>query len=85
MSLARRVAILICAACPLFAAPPLTTIQDTIYKADGTKFNGTAVISWLPFDASDSSKIGLQSLTVSIVNGNFRVQLVPNSHVTPAG
>ena len=85
MSLARRVAILICAACPLFAAPPLTTIQDTIYKADGTKFNGTAVISWLPFDASDSSKIGLQSLTVSIVNGNFRVQLVPNSNVTPAG
>ena len=85
MSLARRVAILICAAGPLLAAPPLTTIQDTIYKADGTKFNGTAVISWLPFDASDSSKIGLQSLTVSIVNGNFRVQLVPNSNVTPAG
>jgi hypothetical protein len=85
MSLARKVAILICAAGPLLAAPTLTTIQDTIYKADGTKFNGTAVISWRPFDASDNSKIGLQSLTVSIVNGNFRVQLVPNSNITPAG
>jgi len=85
MSLARKVAILICAAGPLLAAPALTTIQDTIYKADGNKFNGTALISWLPFDASDSSKIGLQSLTVSIVNGNFHVQLVPNSNVTPAG
>lgn len=82
MFLARKVAILICAAGPLLAAPPLTTIQDTIYKADGTKFNGAALVSWLPFDASDSSKIGLQSLTVPIVNGAFRVQLVPNSNAT---
>ena len=60
MSLARKAAIfLICAALSLQAAPKLTTIQDSIYKADGTRFNGTAIISWTPFDASDSSKIGL--------------------------
>ena len=25
----------------LAAAPPLSTIQDTLYKADGSRFNGT--------------------------------------------
>jgi len=84
MALARLAAILICAAFPLFAAPKLTTIQDTIYKADGTRFNGNAVISWVPFDTSDNSKIGLQSITVQITNGAFRVQLVPNADATPA-
>jgi hypothetical protein len=83
MSLARKAAILFCAALALPAAPTLTTIQDTIYKADGTKFTGIAVISWTPFDADDSSKIGLQSLTVKITNGAFRVQLVPNSDASP--
>jgi hypothetical protein len=28
-----------------FAHPPLTTIQDTLYKADGTKFSGLLNIS----------------------------------------
>jgi hypothetical protein len=84
MSLARQAAILICAVFPMFAAPRLTTIQDTLYKADGTRFNGTANISWTAFDSSDNSKIGLQSLTVQITNGAFRVQLVPNADVTPA-
>ena len=83
MSLARQAAIILSAALPLLAAPTLTTIQDDIYKADGTRFNGTAVISWMPFDASDSSKIGLQNLTVQIINGAIRVQLVPNSNATP--
>jgi hypothetical protein len=83
MSLARNAAIIMCAAFPLLAAPTLTTIQDTIYKADGTKFNGTAIISWNAFDANDSSKIGLQSLTVQIINGAIRVQLVPNSNANP--
>ncbi len=83
MSLARKMAIILCAALPLSAAPTLTTIQDTIYKADGTKFNGTAVISWSTFDANDTSHIGMQSLTVQIINGFLRVQLVPNSNATP--
>lgn len=83
MSLARKAAIILCAAFPLLAAPALTTIQDTIYKADGTRFNGTVVITWMPFDASDDSKIGLQSLTTQIINGSVRIQLVPNSNAIP--
>jgi hypothetical protein len=83
MSLARSAAILFCAAISLTAAPKVTIIQDTIYKADGTRFNGIAVVSWMPFDTSDSSVIGLQSLTLQIVNGFVRVQLVPNTDATP--
>ena len=67
----------------LWAAPSLTTIQDVLYKADGTRFNGTAVIGWKSFEASDTSAITMHNLTVKIVDGQFRVQLVPNAGVTP--
>jgi hypothetical protein len=65
------------------AAPPLTTIQDVLYKADGTRFNGTVTISWTSFQAMDNSTIATQSVTVKIVDGNLRVQLVPTTTSTP--
>jgi len=65
------------------AAPPLTTIQDVLYKADGTRFNGTVTINWSSFTAADQSAIATQVITVKIVDGNLRVQLVPNATVTP--
>jgi hypothetical protein len=67
------------------AGPPLTTIQDVLYKADGTRFNGTLVIGWNSFQAADSSAIVTQSTTVKVVDGNLRVQLVPSTTATPAG
>ena len=66
------------------AGPPLTTIQDVLYKADGTRFNGTATISWTSFQAMDNSTIATQSTTVKIVDGNLHVQLVPTTTSTPA-
>src|SRR5438552_8208313 len=66
------------------AGPPLTTIQDVLYKADGTRFNGTLTISWTSFEASDRSAITTQSLTVTVVGGNLRVQLVPTTAAVPA-
>jgi hypothetical protein len=65
------------------AAPPLTTIQDVLYKADGTRFNGTVTISWTSFQAMDNSTIATQSVTVKIVDGNLHVQLVPTTTSTP--
>jgi hypothetical protein len=65
------------------AAPPLTTIQDVLYKADGTRFNGTVTISWTSFQAMDNSTIATQSITVKIMDGNLRVQLVPTTTSTP--
>src|SRR5262249_25804838 len=65
--------------------PPLTTIQDVLYKADGSRFNGILTIGWNSFQASDNSTIVMQSATVKVVDGNLRVQLVPSATATPAG
>lgn len=67
----------------LWAAPPLTTIQDVLYKADGTAFNGTLFIEWKSFVAVDNSYIAGHSLTVPVVKGILRVQLVPTGDATP--
>ncbi len=65
-----------------WAAPPLTTIQDVLYKADGTPFNGTLMIEWRSFEAVDTSYIATHSLTAPIVNGVLRVQLVPTTNAS---
>jgi len=70
--------------CPVLAGPPLTTIQDVLYKADGTRFNGTLSISWTSFQAVDNTSVVTQSTTVKVLNGNLRVELVPNTTSTPA-
>jgi hypothetical protein len=66
------------------AAPPLTTIQDVLYKADGTRFNGTLTISWNSFQAADASAIVTQSTTVKVQDGLLRVQLVPTTTGSPS-
>ncbi len=70
--------------CPVLAGPPLTTIQDVLYKADGTRFNGTLTIGWTSFQAVDNTSVVAQSTTVRVLNGNLRVALVPNTTSTPA-
>lgn len=65
------------------AAPPLTTIQDALYKADGRPFNGTLSISWNSFEAIDRSAIAMQAITTTVVNGILSVQLVPTTTATP--
>ena len=80
----RLMAISLAATGLLLAQPSVTTIQDTIYKADGSVFSGTAVINWNPFETGDTANIGMQSLTVPIVNGAIYVQLVPNTNAVPA-
>jgi len=73
------------AAAGLCAAPqPLTTIQDTLYKADGTRFNGTLNISWTTFEAIDHTQIMQQTATVTVTDGNLLVQLVPTTTASPA-
>lgn len=66
------------------AAPPLTTIEDVIYKADGTKFNGVAFIEWKSFQAANNTTIATHSVAVPISNGNLRVRLVPTTNATPS-
>jgi hypothetical protein len=67
-----------------FCQPPRTTIQDVLYKADGTRFNGSLTISWSSFEAIDRSAIAPQTTTVTVVDGNLRVQLVPTITAIPS-
>ena len=76
----RRLLILLGAAAGLACAQPaLTTIQDIVYRADGTRFTGTMFINWSSFMAGDTSNIGTAKLTVPIVNGVLNVKLVPTT------
>jgi len=68
------------------AAPPLTRIQDTIYSADGSLFNGILQVAWQPFTASDTSVIAGQSLRIGVTNGAVNLSLTPTTTaLSPAG
>ena len=66
-----------------YAGPPLTTIQDVLYKADGTRFNGILIVSWTSFQAADNSAVVTQTTTVKVVDGILHVQLVPTTTSYP--
>src|SRR5947209_8651761 len=79
------IGVALCSFTVAVAAPPLTTVQDVLYKADGTRFEGIVTISWQSFVAVDTTVIPPQTITVPIVDGFVRVQLVPTTNaVTPA-
>lgn len=68
------------------AAGMLTTINDVVYRADGTPARGTVVITWPAFSTADGRAIAAGSLSVPIAGGGqLTVGLVPNSGGTPAG
>jgi hypothetical protein len=62
-----------------WATPPLTTIQDQLFRADGTPVNGTLLISWKAFVASDNSNIPANTLREPVSGGLLRVKLVPTT------
>ncbi len=72
-----------CSLGALRAQPALTTIQDILYRADGTRYNGTLYITWNSFEAGDNSNIATQNLTVPIINGVLKVSLAPTTDASP--
>lgn len=62
------------------ATPPLTVVQDTLYKADGTRFDGIAQIEWKSFRAADGTQIVQNTLQVRVSNGSLNVALVPTTN-----
>ncbi|MCP5115899.1 MAG: hypothetical protein GY953_34155 [bacterium] len=73
------IALSVALAAAVFGAPPVTTIQDTLYKADSTPFEGILIINWKTFEGPDSSNIPTNSLTAQVVGGNLYVKLVPTT------
>lgn len=86
MKLLRAVLLMLVGA--VCARAQLTTVADTIYNADGSKYSGTAIISWpVSFVGGDGRQMLAAPpwVTTSIKNGVLNVQLEANSTSTPTG
>ena len=79
LSLKKLLGIAVVIAATAAAQPALTTIQDVLYRADGTRFTGTLYITYRSFLSGDTSNIATANLVVPIVNGSLRVRLVPTT------
>lgn len=79
LSFRRSAMLMVVAATMMQAQPALTTIEDILYRADGTRFNGEIFISWNAFQAGDTSNIATAQVHLPIVNGVLKVQLVPTT------
>ena len=81
-----------CFACLALAAvpslpqtPALTTVSDTVFRADGNPASGTLLISWPAFTTADNHGVAAGTTSVALAaNGTFSVQLASNSGGTPS-
>lgn len=78
--MARAFAIGVLSAVAALAAPPLTRIQDTLYKANGQRFEGVLQVDWKTFRAADGTEVLQNTLSVAISGGQLVVQLVPTTN-----
>ena len=77
--------IIACEICMSAATPAMTTVRDTIYRADGKPAGGTVLISWPAFSTSAGSAIAAGTKSVQLgPQGAFAVDLVPNVGGVPA-
>ena len=81
------VAIALLGACYGAAAQVVTTtIQDTVYRADGTPASGTVVVSWPTFTTAAGQAVAAGNTSAAIgPNGALSVALAPNAGATPTG
>jgi hypothetical protein len=63
-----------------------TTVQGTVYLANGQPGSGTLSISWPAFTTAAGQSVAADSTTVTIApDGFLSVNLAPNQGATPAG
>ncbi|MGD0630365.1 MAG: hypothetical protein ABR987_13495 [Terracidiphilus sp.] len=63
-----------------------TTVQGTVYLANGAAGSGTLVLSWPAFTTAAGQQVAADKLNVTIPsNGLVSVSLAPNLGATPAG
>ena len=80
---------LVCTLTPPLQAgngPSLTTVNDILYRADGTPSQGTMTISWPEFTTANGSAVAAGSMAVTIgAGGVVNLSLAPNAGAVPAG
>lgn len=63
-----------------------TTIQDTVYRADGTSASGTVLVTWQSFTTAAGQAVAAGNTSATIgPNGALSLRLTPNANATPAG
>jgi len=63
-----------------------TTVQDVVYRADGTPAGGSVVISWNAFTTGSGVAVTAGSTTVTLATGGMlTVALAPNAGSVPMG
>ena len=71
---------------PQIQAGNTATVQDVVYRADGTPASGTLVISWPAFTTAGNLAVAAGSMAVAIgPQGAISIALVPNAGGTPDG
>ncbi len=89
----RRVALgMMVAAIALVFAPcggaqiSTTTVQGTVYRADGTPAGGTLLLSWPAFTTPQNQAVAAGNTSVAIgADGFISVGLTPNANALPTG
>jgi pectate lyase-like protein len=67
-------------------APTATTVQGTVYLANGQAASGTVFLSWPGFTTASGQSVAADNTTVTIAtDGLLSVNLAPNVGATPAG
>jgi hypothetical protein len=79
-------AVLVCMQARAMSGPALTTVSDTIYRANGEAASGQLLITWPGFTTADNKPVAAGELKVEIGQaGALSVQLAPNQGAIPAG
>ncbi|MGH9519903.1 MAG: hypothetical protein ACRD2D_09640, partial [Terriglobales bacterium] len=80
------VAVLTLASMALAQSVSTTTVQGTVYFANGQPGSGSVQIQWPSFTTADGQSIAAGSTTVTIGSDGFlTVNLAPNQGASPAG
>ena len=68
------------------AQVPTTTVQDTVYRADGTPAGGQVIVSWNAFTTAGGTAVPAGSTTATIgAGGALSIALTPNAGSNPMG
>jgi hypothetical protein len=79
-------ALLVLMAAPGWSQVSTTTVQGTVYRADGTPATGTMLVSWPAFTTASNLAVAAGTISVDIgVDGFVTLNLAPNLGAYPAG
>jgi len=63
-----------------------TSVQDTVYRADGTPAGGSVVVTWGSFTTASGAAVEAGTTTATLgVGGALSIALAPNAGSTPMG